>query len=186
MRLPLPLLGAGVVLLLGACTQASATGPTIVQPVGVPEVVAPPAAAAGGACQLLNYDVLAEALETRFDVAAATNQGKTYTCVVRSSEVSLPDLVLTVSPTTADEAVFRSELEPDGAQSVKSLGKAAYRATAKAAKGRGPTAEVCWLSADKRMLSLRLTLPVGTPKSAATPLATGLVAVAKQIDAVRS
>jgi hypothetical protein len=185
-RLRLPLLGLGAALMLGGCTQASANSPTIELPAGAPSIPKVSAADAGGACLLLDFDVIEEVVGARFDVAAATSQGKTSTCVVQSSEASLPDLMVSVSPTTADAAVFRSEMQPDEARTVKALGKAGYRVTAKAAKGRGPTAEVCWLSGDKQLITMRYTLPVGAARSAADQVAGKLVTLAKKTDAARA
>lgn len=190
MRAHLSLLGVSAVLLLGACDQAAATGSAAGGSAGAtPSPVVhqpPPAAEAGGACRLIDYDVIDEALGVRFDVAASGKQGKTITCVVRSSEKSLPDLVFTVSPTTADTALFGSEVVPDGARTVKSLGKAAYRSTAKAAKGRGPAVEVGWLAKDKKLVTLRFTTAAGTPSIAAGWRGDGLVTLAKKIEQART
>jgi hypothetical protein len=184
-RVPISLAGFGAVLALAAgCTQAAATGPGRPSPpVARPTL---PAAAAGGACQLLDYDNIARLLRVRFDVAAAGKQGQTSTCVVRRSGETLPDLVLTVSPTTADPAVFRAEMAPKGAPAVKSLGTAGYQSTARAAPGQGPAAEVGWLSGDKRLLVLRYTLPAGAPAARAKEAGGRLAALARTIDFNRS
>jgi hypothetical protein len=91
-----------------------------------------------------------------------------------------------VSPTTADPAVFRAEVAPKGAPTVKALGTAGYQATAKAAPGQGPVAEVGWLSGDKRLLVLRYTLPAGAPAVRAREASGRLAALARTIDFTRS
>lgn len=186
MRARLCAVGAVAALMLGACGPAAAHGGRIVpvpRPSPRPTI---PAADAGGACALLDYDGIASALGVRFDVAASAEQGETSTCVVRSSEHSLPDLLLTVSPTTADAAVFRSEMAPAGSRAVKALGKAAYRGTVKASKTAGPAAEVGWLASDERMLALRYTLPLGSPAATAQTMSTRLLTLAKRVDAART
>lgn len=187
MRVRLSIVGAGVALLLGACTSPSAQGAKIVTPTLSPTPRPTiPAADAGGACAVLDFDRITAALGVRFDVAAAGRQGKTDTCVVRSSEANLPDLVLTISPTTADASVFRSEMAPAKAKTVKALGRAAYRGTVAAGKRLGPVAEVGWLSKDKRMLTLRYTFPVGASAASADRLSTRLVSLAKTIESTRA
>jgi hypothetical protein len=180
------LVGAGIALLLAACDQASATGPEAAirsAPAPRPTV---PAADAGGVCRLLDFDGIARTIGVRFDVAASGRQSGTETCLVRSSATALPDLVLTMSPTTADATVFRAEMSPKGARSVKSLGRAAYRASDKAAKGGGPVAEVGWLGTDRRLLTLRYTTPTGTARATADALSARLVVLARLVDFVRS
>lgn len=187
MRAHLPLLAMSALLLLGGCDEAVATVPEGT-PSSSPSPVARqprPAAEAGGACVLLDYGLIDDALGVRFDVAASGKQGKTSTCVIRSSEAILPDLVLTVSPSTAEASVFVAEMAPSGGQAVKSLGKAAYRGTLKATKKTGPAIEVGWLTSDKRLLTLRLSFPPGMPLTAAEWQTTGLVVLAKKVEGLR-
>jgi hypothetical protein len=165
---------------VAGCTKAAADPP-------LPAPAAPvatqwPASVAGGACQLLDYAAIETAIEVRFDVAAASQQGKTSTCVVQRSDASQPDLTLAVTATTADPAVFRSTMVPDRAQKVGGLGKAAYRLRFAAGRKQGPGVEVGWLSASKRLLVLRFTSPPGTGAGDVTPVYTGLVTLAKQVD----
>jgi hypothetical protein len=183
----LSVLGLAAAVLIGGCGQASAHGPDPVPALvplsdGEPPAVA---ATAGGACELLDFGVVAQALGARFDVAAATQQGQSYTCVLQASGASLPDLVLSVSRTAADAAVFGDTVRPDGAHSLKGLGKAAYRMTFSAKAGHGPAVEVGWLSGDGRLITLRYTLSKGVTKAAAVALEPKLITLAKQLDAAR-
>jgi hypothetical protein len=172
------LIGAGLLVLSGCGEKAAATRAV---PLSVPPVVKLPAAAGGGACRLLDYPVIEQATGTKFDVSASSVQGKTNTCVVQTELASRPDLALSVTPTTADAAVFADEM-PSGGRSVKGLGKAAYRAPLAAGKDYGAGVEVCWLTADGRMVSLRYTLAPGQGRPAADPFGDKLIALAKKID----
>jgi hypothetical protein len=173
----------GAVLLLlaagaGCGDEAGAKAP----PAPAPVVATLPAASAGGVCGLLDYEAIEGALGTRFDVAAASTHKDTATCMVQANGAPRPDLMLSVTETAADAATFTSEVAPDGAKSVKGLGKAAYR-TARAASGKaGPTAEVGWLTADKRLITLRYTCVSDEPKATAEELSVKLVELAKAVD----
>lgn len=173
--------GAGLLLLAagaGCGDEAGATAP----PAPAPVVATLPAASAGGVCGLLDYEAIEGALGTRFDVAAASTHKDTATCMVQANGAPRPDLMLSVTETAADAATFTSEVAPDGAKSVKGLGKAAYR-TAKAASGKiGPTAEVGWLTGDKRLITLRYTCVSDEPKATAEELSVKLVELAKAVD----
>ncbi|ROT32870.1 hypothetical protein EF879_06745 [Micromonospora sp. HM5-17] len=177
MRGRLCLIGAGL-LLLSACGDDSPPP----QAIPAPEVVRLPAASAGGACQLLDYPVIEEAIGVRFEVSAASRYGKTDTCVVRGEAADGPELALAVSPTTADSGIFADEVVPRGGTSVKGLGKAAYRATTKAAKGSGPGVEVGWLTGNGRLVNLRYTFPEGDEPVDLDEFAGKLVTLAKKID----
>jgi hypothetical protein len=142
-----------------------------------------PAATAGGACRLLDYAVLDKTLGARFDVAAASRDGETRTCVVQAEKADLPDLLLAVSPTKADAAVFRTDVVPKGGKAVKGLGAAAYQLVA-AVRGAGPAAEVGWLSRNGRIMTMRFTFAPGKSTRSATAMVPRLVTLAKQLDAV--
>jgi hypothetical protein len=169
---------------LSGCAEAAADPPA-------PAPLAPaaatewPASVAGGACQLLDYATIEAAIKVRFDVAAASQQGKTYTCVVQHSDAARPDLTLAVTASTADPATFRSTMVPAKAQPVTGLGKAAYRAGIAGSTAQGAAVEVGWLSADKRLLTLRFTFPPGAAAAAVDGLAPQLVELAKKIDKTR-
>jgi hypothetical protein len=133
--------------------------------------------------------VIAKTLGLRFEVAAATEHSakgrKTQTCVLQAMKASRPDLLLTVTPTTADAAIFAEMLRPDPAKPVKDLGEAAYRVGVKAGKDHGPGAEVGWLSADGRLVVLRCLLARGAAKATARALEAKLVTLAKRVDTAR-
>lgn len=141
-----------------------------------------PAGIAGGACQLLDYDVVAKALGTMFDVSAAGEENETNTCVLQQQGTSYPDLTLAVSPTEADITVFKSVVVPKGAAMVPSLGKYGYSIAVPPRAGGGPASEVGWLSGNGRLLVLRYRFPAGTPTSQVTALTPKLVELSRQID----
>lgn len=177
MRGRLCLIGAGLLMLAG-CADEPARQPSL----PAPEVVRLPAASAGGACQLVDYPTIEEVTGVRFDVSAASRHDKTDTCVLRGEDADGPELALSVSPTTADAAIFADEVVPRGGKTVKGLGKAAYRVAVKPAKNTGPGLEVGWLTGDKRLASLHYTFPEGEDQAAAEEFADKLVALAKKID----
>ena len=183
MRARLSLLGVGAAVLIGGCTEASAQGPRPVPAIVPP---APPAAAAaGGVCELLDFVVISQTIGTRFDVAAATRQDETHTCVLQATGASRPDLVLTLTPTSVDAALFEETVTPDGAGEIPGLGKSAYRHMIEAGSGHGPGVEVGWLSADNRLITLRYMFPTKAPESKATTIAPKLISLAKKVDATR-
>lgn len=144
-----------------------------------------PAASAGGACVFLDYDAIEEALGARFDVAAASQSGQTATCVVQAERSELPDLALTITKTSVGADIFASDVVPDkGATTVKGLGLAAYQATTAPSKNSGAGLEVCWLTKDKRLISLRYTV---APGEEAPPKSFGgkMIALAKQVEATK-
>ncbi|MEH1128818.1 hypothetical protein [Micromonospora sp. CPCC 206061] len=172
--------GAGLLLVAaaGCGDEAEVTTP----PAPAPAVATFPAASAGGVCGLLDYGAIEEVLGTRFDVAAASAHKDTATCVVQANGAPHPDLMLSVTETAADAATFTSEIAPDGAKTVKGLGKAAYRTARTAAGKTGPTAEVGWLTGDKRLITLRYTCVRDEPKATAEELSVKLVELAKAVE----
>jgi hypothetical protein len=141
-----------------------------------------PAASAGGACQLLDYDVVAAAIGTNFAIAAAGTSGATFTCVLQPSQGSLPDLSLAVTATEADPYVFRSSVVPRGATVIEDLGKVGYRLPVAAAAGTGPGLEIGWLSANQRLMVVRYRTPAGSAGTGLDALVPKLVDLAKKID----
>jgi hypothetical protein len=173
---------AGCVLAAGtACTNASASSAPPHPP--APSATAspsapPPAALAGGACLLLNYDVINSALGTQFDVAAAADRSGTYTCVVQGS-VPYPDLTLSITATTLTPANFTADVKPSGATTAAKLGKIGYSTSVPATSTAGSGIEVGWLSGNDRLIIMRYTAATGA--TASDP--TGMVSLARAVDA---
>ena len=157
--------------------SASANHPAVEPP---PSVA--PAADAGGACQLIDYDSIKATLGVTFAVAGAAQQGDTYTCVTQARHASFPDLVLSVTATTADPGVFTSTVQPKGATAVAGLGKAAFSITFPASGNTGPAVEVGWLAGNARLLDLRLRLPANADADQVTQAVPKLIELAKKID----
>ncbi len=145
----------------------------------------PPAAAAGGACKLLNYGTVAVSTGTDFQVAAAGGSDGTQSCVLQVLYTPYPDLRLSLADTKADAKVYAKTVVPDGAATVAGLGKSGYRVVRGADSGTGPIAEVGWLGAGPRLAVLRYTTPRYTSAAEANRLATQLVALAKKIESAR-
>jgi hypothetical protein len=184
--LAVAVLGAGAVAVSG-CGPASVGRGADPATGGADHRAAPsptrwPAGIAGGACQLLDFDVIASALGAGFDVAAASQAGATYTCVLERTGQNLPDLTLSVTATKIDVNIFKSKVVPKGAAAVAELGKSGYSAAVPAGSGAGPGAEVGWLSGNQRIMVLRLRTPADTAAADAADLMPKLVALAKRID----
>jgi hypothetical protein len=141
-----------------------------------------PAALAGGACQLLDYDVIATAIGVQFDVAAAGTTSATFTCVLQQTAASLPDLSLAVTSTQADATIFKTTVVPKGAPPVANLGKVGYSAAIPAAAAAGPGLEIGWLSGNQRLIVLRYHSSSGTAPGDVNALLPKLVDLAKKID----
>jgi hypothetical protein len=141
-----------------------------------------PAAAAGGACLLLDYDTIAEAVGVRFDVAGASRKDDTYSCVVTQGDADYPDLALSVTPTKADEVIFAASISPSGSTPVKGLGKVGYVADSSAGGGHGPRWEVGWLSGNQRLMVLRFTFVKGASAADVSALKAKIIELAKRID----
>jgi hypothetical protein len=148
----------------------------------------PPAATAGRACQLIEYDVVAAALGTQFDTAGGAQSGETYTCVLGLAGKPYPDLTFAMSPTTVSPLIFSVTVPPPGATAVDQLGVSAYQVivapvTAADGTASGQGLEVCWLSARNLMMVMRYTFPAEATPAETEKIAVGLVALAKQVDA---
>ncbi|MEV4514119.1 hypothetical protein AB0K00_34805 [Dactylosporangium sp. NPDC049525] len=165
-------------LLLTGCDDAGA------HPQAAPSTA--PAAAAGGACQLLDFAVVNAKLGLDLAVAASATQDNTFTCVLQPRAATAPDLVLSVSATTIGADIYTSAVQPKGAAPVEGLGAAAYQqptpATDGTGHGTGPGAEVGWLAGNKRIIQLSVHLASGTPEDKSAELLPKLVALAKLID----
>jgi len=170
---------AGLLVLTGCGSEAVA----LPEPVVVTDV---PAATAGGVCELLDMPTIAKVTGTRFIISATSKHRKTRTCVMQTGTASRPDLALSVTPTSADAQIFADEMRPQGAKTVKGLGKSAYWRTLAAGKGYGAGVEVGWLSRSKRLMCLRYQFAKGQDTEAAEALAPKLVALAKSVESPRS
>ncbi|HEX5595243.1 MAG TPA: hypothetical protein VFX61_04340 [Micromonosporaceae bacterium] len=179
MRGRISVISAGLLLLTGCGGEASVALPT--PSVAVTKL---PASAAGGVCKLLDFGVIEEVTGAQFDVSAARSHKKTQTCVVQTEATSWPDLLLSVTQTSADTAVFTAEMVPQGARTVKGIGKAAYQLTIAPGKVHGGAVEVAWLR-DNRVFCLRHTFSKGTDKAAAEKFAPKLIELAKRLDATK-
>jgi hypothetical protein len=173
------LAGAGLLALAGCDVNAATTGP---EP--TPFVLSvEPAAEAGGVCRMLDFAVIKQTTGIQFTVAVASTHRSTQTCVLQVGADSRPDLILSVTPTTADPAVFADAMAPAGAKAHSGLGKAAYRITNQPRGDYGASVEVGWLSADRRLISLRFTFAAGHDRPAAEAFVPKLLALAKKVEA---
>jgi hypothetical protein len=143
-----------------------------------------PAGAAGGACQLLDYAVVADATGTRFDTAGAAQADETYTCALTQQAGAFPDLILAVTASHADAVIFTATVTPSGSDPVEGLGQVAYKIKRPGADATGPQAEVGWLSDNARIMFLRYTFPAKTSDERVDAMLPKLVNLAKTVDAV--
>jgi hypothetical protein len=146
-----------------------------------------PAATAGRACQLIEYDIVSGALGTQFDTAGGAQQGDTYSCVLGMQGHPYPDLTFAMSPTTVSPLLYSVSIAPAGSTAVDQLGVSAYQlivppGTAADGTASGQGLELGWLSARQVMLLLRYTFPADAGQPEIEKIATGLIALAKQID----
>jgi len=141
-----------------------------------------PAEYAGGACQLMNFDLVNGALGSDFEAAGAGNAVDTYTCVLQRVDAQLPDLSLAVTPTMADTSIFHDKVVPKGATVISDLGKLGYTRTLPASGGAGPGAEVGWLSGNQRLMVLKYRSKSGTASGDVSGLLPKLVDLAKKVD----
>ncbi len=182
-------LSALLVVLSGGCDgRDSGSAPSGARDRAAAAATHLPAEAAGGACQLLNFDSVRAATGLSFAVAASSGAGSTFSCVLQTEGARYPDLRLTTTGTSADETVFKTAVQPRGAAALSGLGKVAYSATSgpDAQAGSGPTAEICWLSHNGRLLRLRATLGADAQPNAASAIVPKLAAMAKSIEAATS
>jgi hypothetical protein len=176
-RLPAALVA---VLAMAGCSQEP-TQPAALPPV---QVVEPPAASAGGACILWDYAFIEEMIGVRFTIAAGSQIDDTATCLVRTQEKDEPSLLLTVSPSSANAALFTEDVMPPKAAKLKGLGQAGYRQVTKATAKSGPAIEVTWLSEGHQLQSLKYTFAKGAQQAAVNDMAAGLLGMAKVMDTV--
>ncbi len=182
-RPPAPLSSSVLCSVLLALAGCSADQPVSADPGPAVPAARPPAAAAGGACILLDFGLIAEKLGVTFDVAAADQAQDASTCVVQREGASRPDLMLSVvERTSADGPMFLAELKPAKAAAVPGLGAAGYRLLTGGSGAAGPVVEVGWLTKNAQLKTLRFTFEAGAPTDRADQLAPRLVELAKALD----
>ena len=138
-----------------------------------------PAALAGGACRLIEFETLDKLLGQHYSIAASAKKDTTNTCVVRTETAPVPEVAVSVTPSKADVAVFNDVVKPKGATAVAGVGRIAYQLVTPGKAPNGPLLEIGWLTGDSRLLFLRWTLPAGADSVAAVPK---LIALAKELD----
>jgi hypothetical protein len=173
--------GVVALLALAGCTPKHAdTKPQSLPPV---QLVEQPAASAGGACILWDYQFIKETIGVTFNVAAADQVDDTSTCVVQTVDGDYPDLMLSVvESTTADAKLFLSDLKPAKATTLKGLGQAGFRITAGSAADHGPSVEISWLSEADQLQTLKFTFAKNPKLADVTAMNDKLLALAKAMD----
>jgi hypothetical protein len=142
-----------------------------------------PAASAGGACILWDYDFIKEKIGVAFDVAAADQAADTSTCVVQTMTAQWPDLSISVVESTkATAKQFLDDLKPEKAATLKGLGQAGYRLNSGASGGHGPVVEIGWLSEAKQLQTLRFTFAKNPKAADVTAMNDKLLELAKAMD----
>ena len=180
MRSRLFALGATVALLaLTGCSDKQAEAAAM-PPV---QVVQQPAASAGGACILWDWDFIEKKIGVKFDVAGSDQVEDTSSCVVRTDVADYPTLALSVVESTeADAGLFTDTLMPAKATKLKGLGKAGYRLDSKATGDHGPSIEIGWLSEAQQLQTLKFTFAQGADAASAKAMQPRLLSLAKAMD----
>ena len=148
-----------------------------------------PAATAGRACQVVEYEVVAKATGTTFDTAGGAQSGETYTCVLGVTGKTFPDLTVAMTPSTISAVIFIATVRPSGSLDIDQLGVEAYQATLEpktAADGTvsGPVLELGWISASHRLVFLKYAFPASATPADVEAFAPGLIRLAISIDQV--
>jgi hypothetical protein len=174
-------IGAAALLALAGCnTKRDDQKPETLPPV---QLVEQPAASAGGACILWDYDFIREKIGVTFDVAAADQVDDTSSCVVQTVQGDYPDLMLSVVESTpAGAKLFLSDLKPAKATTLKGLGKAGYRLNSAAAADHGPGIEISWLSEAAQLQTLKFTFAKTATPADVTGMNVKLLDLAKAMD----
>jgi hypothetical protein len=146
----------------------------------------PPAAAAGGACQLLDFFAVEQLIGVQFEVAASAQRDTTATCVLQKSGAGYPDLTLAITPTTVAAAAFKASAAPAGAADLAGLGQAAYKlvrpAPAADPAAPGPAVEIGWLTRTSQLMVVRFRLPADKLQSDADGMVPQVTDLAKFLD----
>jgi hypothetical protein len=147
-----------------------------------------PAAAAGGACQLMDFYAVEQLVGIKFEVAASAQKDSTATCVMQRSSASYPDLVLAVTSAAVSVAAFKSTAVPAGATELAGVGQFAYQLVRPAAgtdpNGPGAAVEVGWLTRKGHLMVVRYRLPAQEPQTAAQGLLPKMADLARFLDPV--
>ncbi len=173
------------VLLLVPLALASGCSTGSAKPTPTPVVTYGPVPpdVAGGSCQLLDYATVTADLGLTFDVAAASQNQQTYTCVLEREGAPLPDLLLSITLVAdLDIPTFKAKVIPSGATAIGDLGKIGYSRTAPATADVGPSVEVGWLAGNGRLIVLRCRLATSGTADDAAALVPKLVTLARKID----
>ncbi|PRY24624.1 hypothetical protein [Pseudosporangium ferrugineum] len=174
-----PAAAAAALLALTGCTTEQ---PDTVALPPVP-IVQQPAASAGGACILWDYQFIKEKIGVEFSIAASDQAEKTSTCVVQTASAEWPYLALSVVESTkADADLFLEAVMPAKATKLKGLGKAGYRLVSKPANGHGPSIEIGWLSGAEQLQTLRFTFAEGAPPADVKKMQTSLLSLARAMN----
>ncbi|GIM89379.1 hypothetical protein Ato02nite_011720 [Paractinoplanes toevensis] len=174
------ILGAVLLLGLAGCDKKDKAAEAALPPV---DFVEQPAASAGGACILWDYDFIESKVGVKFEVAASDQIDDTSTCVVQMISTDYPDLALSVVESTqADAKLFNSDLKPEKATTIKGLGKAGYRLNTAASGQHGPVVEIGWLSEAKQLQTLRFTFAKTAKAADVTAMNNKLLTLAKAMD----
>lgn len=143
-----------------------------------------PAHAAGGTCKLVDYGSVEAATGTRFEVAAASTAHGAASCALQVLYSDHPDLVLAVADTQADAKAF-AKAEPDGANTIKGLGAAAYSRVLGPSGSAGPVVEIAWLGRHDKIVTMRYTYSSDVGTHTASGAVGKLVAYAKNVESRR-
>jgi hypothetical protein len=174
--------GALLLVALGGLVACSGAQASPKRPAGSAAVSAV-AQAAGGACQLFDFEGVAQTLGVRFDTAAAAQQGETFSCVLGQDAASYPDLTLAVTPTTVDPLVYRAAVQPRGAVAVPDLGRIGYSRPVRAlGADSGPGVEVGWLAGNGRLITLQFRFAPKATDADVAALTPNLIALARLIE----
>ncbi|GIE27186.1 hypothetical protein Ait01nite_002310 [Actinoplanes italicus] len=180
----LAVIGAAVLFAVAGCSDSGDESATLVTPAPstAEDLAEQPAASAGGACILWDYDFIEQAIGIRFAVSAADQVEDTSTCVVQTLSGAWPDLSLSVvETTTANAEVFLDTRMPAKATKLTGLGRAGYRLNAKAAADHGPTVEIGWLSEAKQLQTVRFTFAKGASAADVKDMNAKLLDLAKAL-----
>jgi hypothetical protein len=178
----LAVFGVAMLLAVSGCSASEKAEATVVTSAPAEQLAEQPAASAGGACILWDYDFIEQTIGVHFAVAASDQIDDTSSCVVQTMTEPWPDLSLSVvETTTANADIFLDERMPANATKLKGLGRAGYRLATKSAGAHGPTVEIGWLSEAKQLQTLRFTFAKGATVAQVKDMNVKLLNLAKAL-----